>query len=308
MSPNNPSWREHVNDAFGLPQALKPLQVWGFPKTAEALSKIVEELKQMEAPPDMEWRGERALSLASAFAEEFGEKSPVTRDFRRDCIQEVTATFLKCAGIQMTLAKENLEKMNAVKENFIPRIYKVKDSLDPVFDCAKKMLEDVSKNTDDTKLTMTVVFHMIAYMYLVMVEGVLDDLARLFYFFKVVSEKKQVHSISELKEKTLKIITTTDVNRLTPLPIFLHNWDARVHVRNAIAHGDAQYDPEKNTIHFIDWNQLAQREEYNEVVTMDDFLTGSMEFWDTLEAFTLGSDLATLVYVLLYLGGTKDQT
>jgi len=300
MSQGNSSWREQASEAFGLPRAAEALKTKGFPKAAVALLKIVDELKKSTKPPDTQWRTDSMLSFAFAFSEDFGDKSEATRDFRRDCMQDVTACFLSSVAVQSSsFTDENIKQIEAVTEYFSKQIGKVARSLDPVVDLINEMLVKGIRSSKLTEKDRTILFHLVAYVFLVLIEGVLDDLARLFYFHKTIAEKREILNVQQLKEKTIRIITA----KLATLPIFLHNWDARVYMRNAIGHATAYYDAEKDSINFVSWNQLTQREDFNEVVPLSDFLIGFLETWDALEAFVFSKDLVVICYVLSYLGG-----
>ena len=302
MSQSNSTWRAQASDAFGLPLYIKALEASGFPKATAVLLKIVDELKKSPYPPNAQWRFDSMESFTDAFSEDFCDHSELTRDFREDCLLELFACFYRSAVVASSLTDDDRKKIQAVIDYFWTRIVEVKKSLDPVVVLFNKMLDETyesSKPIED--VDAAVVFHLNAYIYLVLVEGVLDDLARWFYFHKTIEEKREILSISQLKEKTIGIITA----ELTTLPVFLHNWDVRVNISNAIRHANATYDAEKDSVHFISWNQLTQREDYDETITLYDFFIATLKLMDTLYAFILIRDLTEINCILSYLGGFK---
>ena len=302
MSQSNSTWRAKASDAFGLPPYIKALEESGFPKAAAVLLKIVDELKKSPYPPNAQWRIGSMESFTEAFSKDFGDHYELTRDFREDCLLELFDCFYRSAVVASSLTDDDLKKMCTVIDYFWTRIVEVKKSLDPVFLLLDKISDENSESSKPIEdVNDAMVFHLYAYIYLVLVEGVLDDLARWFYFHKTIEEKREIPSISQLKEKTIGIITA----ELTNLPVFLHNWDVRVNISNAIRHANTTYDAEKDSVHFVSWNPLTQQKDYDETITLGDFAIATLKLIGTCDAFIIIRDLTQINCILAYLGGVK---
>jgi len=299
LGENKSVWLVQASEGFGLLQYGKALDKVEFGRAAAVLLKIVDELKKSPSPPDGEWRTASMADFQEAFVEDFGDGSEMTRDFRKDCLSDLFFCFGDSAFAALELADVDIQKMTTVIDFFWARIVELNKSLAPVNGLLAKMFEESSDESKPAEDTDAKIFHLYAYMYLLLAGGFLADSARLFYFHTTIKEKKKILNVAQLQEKSVRNIT----EELTNIPIFLQNWDGIVNISNAISQANAIYIPEKDDVHLISRNQFTQREEYNEVMDLNDFVVRACKLKDTLEAFILVRDMVQVSLIILYLGG-----
>jgi len=129
-----------------------------------------------------------------------------------------------------------------------------------------------------------VIFHLYCYTYLIIVEGIYDELARILYFLTVASPSC-VPSLNDLEMMTVKTIKT----KLGTTPVFLKKWDDKKHIRNAIGHARADYDSTKDEVQFKDrsWD--------SGIIPLKEFIKMALELESSIEAF-----LYTFILLKIY--------
>lgn len=257
-----------------------------YSKTTKEIFDVADELKK-ETPLDFEKLFSRYLSLYDVLEKEFAEYTFAGQEFRRDCFNEISMIVLRALN---SLGLEYNDVIKPVVQPILKRLTDMENYLIPVSMFAKKLIEEFS----DTKENRVVLFHLEAYSYLVLLEGIFDDLARLLFFFEELP-KGHVPKLSDLERIDVKMI----IRVLKHRPFFLTNWEERCHWRNAIAHAHAHYNPDKDMIHFISVRQLTQEVEYDENISMLDFLKGNQELVDARATYILNMLLVSIFWALI---------
>jgi hypothetical protein len=119
-------------------------------------------------------------------------------------------------------------------------------------------------------------FYYLCLAYVILVEGVFDEVARILYFLKNETPTN-IPTTQQIMAKTV-----WDVYReITPTPTFLQNWVEKKHVRNSIGHATFSYDDSKKEARFED--EIAG---YNSVKTISEFVRMTGELESVVEAYT----------------------
>jgi hypothetical protein len=251
-----------------------------YPKTVEELRSIAQELEIGKPSQDFL---RRVGLLYETLEEEFVDSLPYGQAYRRSCFREMKLTIFR--AIERLGYK--FEASTSVITPILQRMMEVDQSLIPVanlFDsCCQQCVADPAKYQN----LKEIMFHLSAYMYIIDVEGIHDELARIFYFFTVVS-KNNIPTTADLE----RITDWTVYDKLKPRPVFLHNLEEKKHIRNAIGHARTFYDAEKDSIRFIDVN--CGKIEYDEILTTEEFRQTWMELIDTSAAFRFTVELLLL--------------
>lgn len=263
-------------------------------KTAKELFDVADNLRKREVPAKLLLR---VPDLFSLLKEEFVKMSPLGKQYRNDCFEEIALTVLEANE------RFNYDLGNAFQLVVWPlyrRIVEVQEHIRPIMRFQRDILldrQELMKGRDFFDLIENVpgekrhlVFHLYAYTYLVLIEGIFDELARVVYFFKVAS-KNSAPELSDLERLSVWKI----IERLSPRPIFLQKWEDKCHIRNAIGHARVTYDAERNVARFVDVAPDTGMGTYDETFQWIDFLSIHQELLDTLIAFRLNLMLFLVV-------------
>jgi hypothetical protein len=202
--------------------------------------------------------------LLMIFAQEFSQKFSFGQEYRERCFEEI-ANLIFDAVVSTDPSK--------------PR--KSLSDLEPILvslNKSKKTIDEISK-VIQTVTRQEARFHLICYSYLIIVEGIFDELVRIIFFFSALKKGKEV-TISDLTKMEVKDI----FKKIEPKPIILKNWWEKKHIRNAIGHATVNYDLSKNQITFID-NYAEPPFERN--YRFQDFIEILAELESAAEAFIL---------------------
>lgn len=235
----------------------------GYTRTATGISSFTNILKGDSIPSDFLKR----LNLVfRVFHIEFEKKIPVGQKYRKDVFEEIADTTLKAIK---RLGKDYPHALLTIFPLFqaLNRGTKITSQIGNFIN--SKMYARPDKCGDKN-----VEFHLYCYTYLIIVEGLFDELARILYFLNVASPGN-LPSLNSLKSLTVYTIR----RRLGSSFVFLKKWDDKKHIRNAIGHATAFYDPEKDEVQFIDrsWN--------SGVIPLKEFIRMALELEDSIWAF-----------------------
>lgn len=117
------------------------------------------------------------------------------------------------------------------------------------------------------------ILHLFCYTYLIIVEGLFDELSRLLYFMKLLSEGKSI-ALPDLEDMNIWRI----YDEFKPEPVFFENFREKKHIRNAIAHASVKYNDNKREVEFID-------EDWNETISVDEFVKKGEELETSVMTF-----------------------
>lgn len=231
----------------------------GYRETADKILEFAEILKEEKVPTDFL---KKLDDLFNLFQTEFEKLPYVGQDFRKRCYEEVKNLVFKAIG--------------RMKSDFAQAILGLYPSLE-VLNHGKRITGEIAnelsrKHIEDDN----VVFHLYCFAFLIEVEGIFDELARILYFFEVV-DKKKIPTSQELSNmnawKVLKGFKTP--------PVFLENWAEKKSIRNAIGHANVFYDSSKKEARFI--NAPAG---YDKILTVNQFMEIFLQLEDSVSAFT----------------------
>lgn len=245
----------------------------GYQKTANRILTFVEILKTDEIPTDFLKRLDLIFNL---FRGEFIGKLPVGQDFRKRCFDEIGRTIFRA-----------IRRTHPTFNQAILVIYPFLKTLNKGIGVTGSIAEGLGHQAiKDKNLT----FHLYCYAYLVTIEGVFDELARILYFFTVVS-KSNVPTIQHLRKMTVWRVLRSFK---TP-PVFLEGWNEKNHIRNAIGHARVYYDSASDKVRFVNIRPKTGKVVYDRTLSTAEFWEMALELEDSVQAF-----LHAMLLVRLY--------
>jgi len=232
-------------------------QTKGYPKTAQAIHSFTAILKGDKIPGDFLKRLDSVFNL---FHKEFEKRIPVGQQYRKDVFEEIANTTLKA-----------ITRMGADYPTALLSILPLFQSINR----GTKITSQIGVFLSSNKCTdKNVEFHLYCYIYLVFVEGIFDELARILYFLTVASPGN-IPSLTDLER-----MSVYRIRRSLGSPfVFLKQWDDKKHIRNAIGHATATFDPTKDEVRFKDRNWDSG------IIPLKDFYRMALELEDAVWAF-----------------------
>jgi len=248
---------------FEIVKQANLFQQKGYLKTAKEISTFTNILKGDKIPDDFLKKLELVFNV---FHSEFEKKIAIGQDYRKDVFQEIADITLKAIGRMGTDYPQALIKI-------LPLFQRLTKG--------QKITGEIAEELDREGIRdKNVIFHLYCYTYLIIVEGIYDELARILYFLTVVSPSC-VPSLNDLEMMTVKTIKET----LGTTPVFLKKWDDKNHIRNAIGHARADYDSTKDEVRFIDINMRDRTKWDSGIIPLKEFLKMALELEDSIQAF-----------------------
>lgn len=235
----------------------------GYLKTAKGIYTFTNILKGNKIPDDFLKKLELVFDV---FQGEFEKKVPVGQNYRKNVFQEIADTTLKAIGRMGTDYPQALTKI-------LPLFQRLKKG--------QKITGEIAEELDRKGIRdKNVIFHLYCYTYLIIVEGIYDELARILYFLTVASPSC-VPSLKDLEMMTVNTIK----KKLGTTPVFLKKWDDKNHIRNAIGHARADYDSTKDEVQFIDINMRDGTKWDSGIIPLKEFHKMALELEDSIWAF-----------------------
>jgi len=231
----------------------------GYGKTADKILEFAEILKEKEVPSDFLKKLDELFNL---FQKEFEKLLPVGQDFRKRCYEEVKRLVFSAIG-----------RMPSDFAQAILNLYPSLKALNHGRRITGEIADELSRKQikDDN-----VVFHLYCFAFLIQVEGIFDELARVLYFFKTV-DKNRIPTSQELIEMNVWNV----LREFRTPPVFLENWSEKKSIRNAIGHASVFYDSSKKEARFID-----EPAGYDRVLNVSQFMEIALQLEDSVAAFT----------------------
>lgn len=231
----------------------------GYKLTAKRLDSFKDILKQSKVPADFL---KRLDDLFSLFENEFADSMPIGKIYRKQCFAEVKGLLFKAIGrLQSSFAKAIME------------IYPSLVSLNHGRHIAGDIADGLEAMKNQNK---KLAFHLYCYAYLVTVEGIFDEVARILYFLKTV-DKNNIPKAGELKKMDVWKV----LDSFSPRPVFLNNWEEKQNIRNAIGHCNVYYNVLKDEVRFVN-----ERNDYDETKSLTQFMKIALELDSTVAAYT----------------------
>lgn len=245
----------------------------GYLKTANKVYTFTDILKGKKIPDDFLKQLESVFDI---FHVEFEKKVPVGQDYRKRVFQEIAETMLKAIGRMGTNYAQALLKI-------FPLFQRLNKGQKITGEIAEELVRKGIKDKN-------VIFHLHCYTYLIIVEGIYDELARILYFLTVASPC----CVPSLQDLEMMKINTIE-KKLGTTPVFLENWEDKRHIRNAIGHARADYDSTKDVVQFIDVNMRDGTKWDSGAIPLIEFYKMALELEDTIWAF-----LYTFILLKIY--------
>jgi len=150
-----------------------------YPETAREVRAFIEILKGDKIPTDFL---KKLDSLFELHQKEFEAEVPVGQTYRKRCFEEIKEIVFKAIG-----------RLGSDYPKVILTIHPLLQGLNS----ANKITSSIADELASKKIAdKTVVFHLVCYAYLIFVEGIFDELARVLYFL-AVADKTNVPKLEE---------------------------------------------------------------------------------------------------------------
>lgn len=235
----------------------------GYLKTANKVYAFSNILKGEKIPDDFLKQLESVFNI---FHMEFEKKVSVGQNYRKRVFQEIAETTLR------TIRRLGTNYAQALL-NIFPLFQRLGKG--------QKIEGEIAEELDLKGIRdKNVIFHLHCYAYLIIVEGIYDELARILYFLTVASPGC-VPSLKDLEMMTINTIA----KKLGTTPVFLEKWEDKRHIRNAIGHARADYDSTKDVVRFTDINMRDGTKWDSGTIPLIEFHKMALELEDSIAAF-----------------------
>lgn len=231
----------------------------GYKTTSTEIKYFTKILEQKKVPADFLKKLDNLLDI---FEKEFANALQPLAIYRKKCSAEIRQLVIEAIG-----------RMKADFATSYMQVYPVTVNLKHGRFIIGDIADELAQNPN---LTDKGKFYFYCYSYLVLVEGVFDEVARILYFLKTVTPTN-IPTTQQLKNKTVWAV----YNEIQPTPAFLENWEEKKHIRNAIGHASFSYDPTKKEARFID--EMAG---YDATKSLSQFMEMAVELESCVEAYT----------------------
>lgn len=238
----------------------------GYLGTSKEVLSFAKILEGRRIPPNFM---KKLYSLLNLFHREFVRKLKVGQTYRNRCCQEIKDIILQAVA-------KTYPDFSQIMVGLYPFIKRISHG--------RRILGNIAEWLTPTRIPdKELRVHLACYAYLITVEGLFDELARMLYFFIEVSNGN-VLSVQDLEKVTVWVV----LEKVRPTPVFLQNWDEKRHIRNAIGHARVYYYPAHAEIHFIDKKVKRGKVKvtYDETLSMTQFFEMALELEDSVMAFS----------------------
>jgi hypothetical protein len=239
----------------------------GYPLTEKEVQAFAEMLKGDKIPSDFLYRLDALLNIHQ---KEFEAILPVGQNYRKRCFEEIGSLIIKAFG-----------RMRTDYAAALLTIYPLFQRLGAASKITGSIAEELAQKRIQDK---SVIFHLRCYSYLILVEGIFDELGRILYFLATV-DKNSVPKIQELEKMNVWQILAALKNVQKSTPVFLERWEEKNHIRNSIGHARADYNPSKDEVRFVDVNKKGKLTYDSNYIPFAIFAEKALELEDSLTAF-----------------------
>lgn len=232
----------------------------GYTKTAIEAEVLASILYQSSLPPSL---AKEFNKLVQTFGKEFKESLAQGKDYRERVFDQITEIII-----------------GAVDRTY-PAFFSSYSQLLPVLSAianGRRAIGDVADELNQfARSNKKILFFLCCYGYLLMVEGVFDEITRALYYFYRLTNKgaPDVSAISSM--------SVNEIIREFPItPVFLEKWEEKRHIRNAIAHASTSFNSKNNQVTFVD-----APSKFTKTISLNNFLLMVLEFDDIAESFAI---------------------
>lgn len=199
--------------------------------------------------------------LLDTFEDEFSKAVLPIADYRKAVCSEIKEIIIAAIG-----------RMNADFASSYMQVYPITVKLSQGRHIVGDIADELSQNKN---LSEKGRFYYLCLSYVILVEGVFDEVARILYFLKNITPTN-ILTTQQIMDKDVWAV----YREITPTPVFLQNWVEKKNIRNSIGHATFSYDVSKKEARFID-----ERARYNEVKTLLEFSEMAGELESVAEAY-----------------------
>lgn len=261
------------------------LKKTGYIKTAKVISRLAGEVLTNKIADEDEL--EQKLKLIFAIFEE--ETQSTWGEYRLKCFKEIHGFVIGAHA--SILSEENF----SFPDEYSRYLDKMNENTEKM-DSASQEFSKVFLNQKRSAKKSILMFDLACHIYLNAVEGVFGELAKLVYAFTNISEAKTILTDSELNADHVWAIYRK-FEKLGIKPVFLENWETKSQIRNAIAHGQAKYDPIADKAHFYSTDKTGKIV-YDKFMTMNEFVRIFLQILDAEDALRLSLTLTEITLTL----------
>ena len=255
-----PDAKRRIND---IENTAELFQDKGYLRTSKEILTFAEILKAKEVPSDFLKKLNLLFDLLQG---EFTKIIPIGQNYRFRCFKEIK-------GIIFGAVAKTYPNFSQLMVALLPFIRRLNDG--------RKILGEIAEWMTPQKIpSKELRVHLACYAYLIIVEGLFDELGRILYFFIKVSK-----SITPSVQDLGKITVWNVLDEVKPTPVFLQNWEEKKHIRNAIGHARVYYDPAQAQIRFVDMMEKSGKITYDKTIPMARFFEMALELEDSVAAF-----------------------
>jgi hypothetical protein len=231
----------------------------GYKTTSTEIKSFKSILEGKEIPADFL---KRVDHLLDTFGNEFSNAFLPIATYRKDVYSEIKQVIIAAIG-----------RMKAGFASAYMQVYPVTVRLSH----GRQIVGDIADELAQCKnLSEKGRFYYLCLSYVILVEGVFDEVARILYFLKTETPTN-IPTTQQIMAKTVWNV----YREITPTPLFLRNWVEKKNIRNSIGHATFSYDVTKKEAQFED--EIAG---YNGVKTLSEFVKMAGELESVVEAYT----------------------
>ena len=235
----------------------------GYLRTAKEVTVFINILKGKKIPNDFLKKLE---SIFDIFHVEFEKKVIVGQTYRKDVFREISDTTLNA-----------ISRLKTDYPKTLMTIFPLFQRLNKGQKITGQIGEELTHKTIKDK---NVIFHLHCYTYLIIIEGIYDELTRILYFLNVASPNF-IPSLADLK-----LMSVYEIQRkLGTKPVFLKKLADKKHIRNAIGHATTYYDSKNDVVQFINIHPKTGAKWDSGLIPLQEFHKMALELEDTISAF-----------------------
>lgn len=254
--------KRRINDITKMAELFKDR---GYPKTSQEILGYAKILKG-DKPSTRKEFFKKWFPLFDVFEDEFIGMIGFGQEYRKRCFRNVKDIVLRVISKNYSIFSQMLWEIFGL----IKRLKRGKEITGNIAEWT------IPKRIPDRKLRVTLFCHA----YLIIVEGLFDELARILYFFIKANQGIRLTHIDLMKVTVWRIL-----REIQPRPAFLERYSAKRSIRNAIAHARSFYNPSTNEIRFVDISPRTGKTKYDKTMPVKDFAEILMELEVTVDAF-----------------------
>jgi hypothetical protein len=273
----------------------------GYVGTAKGITELIDKILTDQIATAEEL-SKKVIKLFDVFAVEYKNSCPIGRTYRFKCFREAHLIVLR--------AYANLSdpSPNSLPMEYLVFLEKMNKTDDQIASMAR-LLSQLINNQKRTQADSELMFSTACHIYLISLEGIFGELAKLVFGLLHIAEGTNVLSVEELNDDHVWKIYRKCETELGIKPVFLERWKLKSEIRNAIAHAQAQYNPNTDRAHFYSKNSHTG-EIFEESMTFRQFFAIWLEVADAEDALRYSlrlMEIATILRILHFVKITANK-